>query len=201
MASQSVPGSGTPVIQITRHRITTTITSSCRVSSEEWNEDKGKVIIHEKTSSKRKKDNIVGKYIRYRRQKTGQVIIVELEYCMMRIIKRYADKHSNYIFPVLRTVENADDFYPVWRKTCYALSFYNKQLNELAALAGIKEHLTSYVARHSWATIASREGIPTAVISRGMGHDSEKTTQFYIARVDYSDVGKANWKILKQLVV
>jgi hypothetical protein len=51
-ASQSVPGSGTPVIQITRHRITTTITSSCRVSSEEWNEDKGEVIINEKTSSK-----------------------------------------------------------------------------------------------------------------------------------------------------
>jgi site-specific recombinase XerD len=146
-----------------------------------------------------KKDNIVGKYIRYKRQKTGQMITIELESCMERIIERYADKNSQYIFPVLRKIEKVDDVYPVWKRICHALNLYNKQLNKLAALAGIEERLTSYVARHSWATIASREGIPTTVISRGMGHESERTTQFYIAQVDYSDVGQANRKILAQL--
>ena len=54
-----------------------------------------------------------------------------------------------------------------------------------------------YVARHSWATAAQREGIPISVISEGLGHDNEKTTQIYLASIENSVVDKANRKILK----
>ena len=54
-----------------------------------------------------------------------------------------------------------------------------------------------YVARHSWASIAKAEGISLSVISESMGHDSESTTQIYLASLDSSVIDKANQKIIK----
>lgn len=59
--------------------------------------------------------------------------------------------------------------------------------------------LTLYVARHSWASAAKAKGVPISVISEGMGHDSETTTQIYLASLDSSVVDKANSLILKSL--
>jgi len=143
------------------------------------------------------KKNFAGGCIRYKRKKTGQLITVELEDCMKTIIDRYRDDRSQYIFPILRDFEESEGSgYGKWKKTAYVLADYNRGLKKLAGLAGIEEHLTSYVSRHSWATMASREGIPVATISRGMGHESEKTTRIYISGADYSDVGLANRRIL-----
>jgi integrase len=150
-----------------------------------------------------KRDNIKEGFIRYKRKKTGQLITIELEDCMKEIIKRYTSS-SEFIFPLLKGkapngLKDSGD-YLKWKKTATALAVYNKNLKKLAGLAGIDEHLTSYVSRHSWATIASQEGIPIATISRGMGHESEKTTRIYISQTDYSDVGRANRQILSHFV-
>lgn len=59
--------------------------------------------------------------------------------------------------------------------------------------------LTMYVARHSWASAAKAKGIPVSVISEGMGHDSESTTQIYLASLDTSIVDSANSIILDSL--
>lgn len=56
-----------------------------------------------------------------------------------------------------------------------------------------------YIARHSWASAAKGKNIPISVISEGMGHDSEATTQIYLASLDNSVVDKANAQILKSL--
>ena len=56
--------------------------------------------------------------------------------------------------------------------------------------------LTMYCARHSWATAARTSGIPISVISEGLGHDSEATTQIYLASLDTEAVDNANDKIL-----
>lgn len=56
-----------------------------------------------------------------------------------------------------------------------------------------------YVARHSWASIAKSKNIPISVISEGMGHDSELTTQIYLASLDNTIVDNANAQILKCL--
>ncbi|MDO5420593.1 MAG: tyrosine-type recombinase/integrase [Bacteroides sp.] len=60
----------------------------------------------------------------------------------------------------------------------------------------MKVPLTSYTPRHTWATTARNHNIPISVISAGMGHTSEKTTQIYLASLENSIVDQANHKIL-----
>jgi integrase len=146
-----------------------------------------------------KKKNIKDGFIRYHRQKTGQLIVVAIENCMMNIINKYADKDSEFVFPILRKYGYCDESIR-WEKTKSALAVFNRNLDRLGRLAGIEQHLTSYVARHTWASLASHSGIPTAIISRGMGHESEKTTRIYISSLDSSDVAKANKQILSDLI-
>lgn len=64
---------------------------------------------------------------------------------------------------------------------------------------GLAIPLTSYVARHAWASIAKSKNIPISTISEAMGHDSENTTRIYLASLDTSVVDKANSLILKSL--
>jgi len=144
-----------------------------------------------------KKENIKGDVIRYNRKKTGQQITIALLECMKIIIGYYSDFKSDYIFPILRSCEHGSE-YEKWKKTASALAAFNKNLAILAKSAGITARLTSYVARHTWATLASLEGIPLATISKGMGHESEKTTRIYISQLDFSDVERANRKILSR---
>ena len=56
----------------------------------------------------------------------------------------------------------------------------NEDLKEIAKLCNIDEELSTYVARHSFATILKKSGQSIAVISETMGHDSEKTTKIYL---------------------
>ena len=66
-------------------------------------------------------------------------------------------------------------------------------------MIGVSIPLSMYVARHSWASIAKSKNIPISVISEGMGHDSELTTQIYLASLDNTIVDNANAQILKCL--
>jgi len=80
-----------------------------------------------------------------------------------------------------------------------AAHLVNDKLKKLGEQLGLDIPLTSYVARHGWASIAKDRNIPLAIISEAMGHDSEKTTRIYLASLDTSAVDKANSRILKAL--
>lgn len=69
----------------------------------------------------------------------------------------------------------------------------------LSSLLRISTPLTLYVARHSWASIAYAENVLVSVISGAMGHDSEATTQIYLASIQASQIDKANHNILRKL--
>ena len=58
---------------------------------------------------------------------------------------------------------------------------------------------TYYKARHSWATIARGKHVPLSIISEGLGHDSEATTQIYLDSIKSSEIDKVNRIILKDL--
>ena len=142
-----------------------------------------------------KKKDLQNGILSYRRRKTGQQLFIKWEKCMQEI----ADKHktdygSPYLLPILK--------YPYDNRSQYKNALYrtNKNLKEVAKLAGISIPLTLYVARHSWASIAKSKNIPISVISEGMGHDSEMTTQIYLASLDNSVVDKANTQILRELL-
>ena len=66
-------------------------------------------------------------------------------------------------------------------------------------MVGLQINLTMYVSRHSWASAAKSKNVPLAIISEGMGHDSEATTQIYLASLDNAMIDKANRRILKEL--
>lgn len=144
-----------------------------------------------------KKSDIRNGVIHYIRRKTGQSMSIKLESCMQEIIDRYApkSKDSEYLFPVI-TAYDADKAYTQYQN---ALSYYNKQLKRLSCLLELSKPLASYVSRHSWATVARNRNIPLSIISAGMGHTSEATTQIYLDSLDASVVDDANSTIIKGL--
>ena len=144
----------------------------------------------------RKKDMRDGA-IHYVRRKTGQRMNVHLEPCMREIIGRYAPRTRDtpYLFPVL----TAEDPARAYAQYQVALNYYNRLLKKLASLLGLDSGLSSYTSRHSWATAARNHNVPLSVISAGMGHTSERTTQIYLSALETSVIDSANRKILASL--
>ena len=129
----------------------------------------------------------------YRRKKTGQKLQIHWENCMQQIVHQHsAEKESSFLFSIIKDPEK--DYRRQYQN---ALMRINRNLKKIGEQIGLPIPLTMYVARHSWATIARSEGIPLSVISEGMGHDNEKTTQIYLASIENAVVDRANRKILK----
>ena len=141
---------------------------------------------------KLQKSNCQNGRIIYRRSKTRRLLSIKMNTMMVEIINRYADPKSEYLFPVLKT--------PTFTQMAYekALQHYNYHLRKLAEEIGV-DSLTSYVARHSWATQASRLHIPTRVISESMGHSNERVTAIYLASLDNHEIDMANKKVLDKI--
>ena len=129
----------------------------------------------------------------YRRKKTGQKLQIHWETCMQQIVNMYpAQKDSQFLFSIIEDTQKGHR-----RQYQNALIRINRNLKKIGEDIGLELPLTMYVARHSWATTARSEGVPISVISEGMGHDNEKTTQIYLASLESSVVDKANRKIIK----
>lgn len=141
-----------------------------------------------------KKSDLKNGYVTYRRRKTGQQLIIEWTKEMQLILDKYPENKSDYLLPVIRNPGTNERC--TYRNTGYNI---NHSLKKIAGMVGVTIPLTLYVARHSWASAARAKGIPISVISEGMGHDSEATTQIYLASLDTSVVDKANSLILKSL--
>ena len=156
-----------------------------------------------------RQSDIRGGYITYCRHKTGRPLTVKLEPCMQQIITRWSPttlhtdtNHSNfhpgYVFPIIRS-SGAKGF------TEYqsALSAYNKALRSIAARVGLAKcgltTLSSYTARHTWATQAYHAGIPVSVISEGMGHSTEKVTRIYLAQLTPTIIDRYNHTLLNSI--
>jgi integrase len=136
-----------------------------------------------------RKNNIKSGYIVYTRSKTRQQLTVKLETCMREIISRYESQTINgYLLPIY-TAQN--------QINTNQLRNYNKRLKRISEMLGLKKSLSSYVARHTWATLALQKGIPIKIISESMGHENETTTRIYLASLGQSAVDKANEKIIR----
>ena len=141
-----------------------------------------------------KKTDLRNGYVSYRRRKTGQQLIIEWTIEMQMILDKYPENASDYLLPIIRNPYTNERC--TYRNVGYNI---NRNLKRIAEMVGVQIPLTLYVARHSWASAAKAKGIPVSVISEGMGHDSETTTQIYLASLDTSVVDKANSLILKCL--
>ena len=144
-----------------------------------------------------KKEDINGGMLSYIRHKTGQRLTVRIEPLIEEIIKRYEPsvRNSPYIVPIITSNDPEEAF----RQYQTALGYHNRKLKKLGKLTGENLRLSSYTARHSWATVARNHNVPLSVISAGMGHTSEKTTLIYLESVENLLIDKANEDILKAL--
>jgi integrase/recombinase XerD len=95
----------------------------------------------------------------------------------------------------------ADDELKVMeRQYSSTLCYYNQELKKLGNMVGVKIKLTSYVARHTWASLAYINKVDLAVISQALGHSSTTTTQIYIKGINGNIVFKANRLVLNTLI-
>ncbi len=134
-------------------------------------------------------------YIVYFRRKTSQRIRVKLEPPMQQIIDNYSQPGSPYVFPIL-SARGRDRLMTEYES---ALTQYNRVLKKIGSLAGLQHVLTSYVARHSWASIAYNSNIDLSVISKALGHTSPNTTLTYIREIDDNRIDQANYRLLAEL--
>lgn len=141
-----------------------------------------------------KKSDLRSGILTYRRHKTGQTLSLSWEDCMQEIACRYDTAGSPFLLPIIKREDGTE-------RTQYetALHLVNDKLKEIARLIGFPGRLSTYVARHSWASAARSKNIPLPVISDALGHDSETTTLIYLSSIDNATVDDANRLILSDL--
>lgn len=143
-----------------------------------------------------KRENIQNGVICYARRKTGQLLSVRIEPSIQRIIDRYSSALSPYVFPILTSTETK----PAYEEYQVAINNHNRQLRRLSKMLPAGCKLTSYTSRHSWATAARNHNVPISVISAGMGHTSEQTTQIYLTMLENSVIDDANQGLIRSLL-
>ena len=124
-----------------------------------------------------------------------ELLSIRIEPSIQRIIDRYADSDSHYVFPILNSLD-ANEAYEQYQ---VALNTHNRLLGRLSAMLGCGCKLTSCTSRHSWATAARNHNVPISVISQGMDHTSEQTTQIYLTMLENSVIDDANKGIIKDI--
>lgn len=133
---------------------------------------------------KLKYSNIVDGEIYYIRQKTERTtktqreIRVTITDPIRAIIDRCGNPPTpgNFIFPIL---DGSEDATRLKRKTLYATKAINKAMKSIGEATGIG-NVSTYTARHSFATVLKRSGANIAYISESLGHSDMKTTENYL---------------------
>ena len=141
-----------------------------------------------------KTENIIDGRIQYKRQKTSRHYDIKITPQLQGILDCYikGKKPHEFILPLIKRETPQDQYMDVQSTQ----NRYNKQLKQIAKLAGIEENLTSYVSRHSFATLANQMEIPITAISQMLGHEKVSTTQVYLASFGKNVLDDYNERIL-----
>ncbi|MGN0309675.1 MAG: phage integrase SAM-like domain-containing protein [Bacteroides sp.] len=131
----------------------------------------------------------------YSRSKTGQQMRIHIEPDIQRLLDKYKETRTQYLLPIIKRKDGTE--HTQYRNNTQLI---NRHLKKLTEKLGLSSPLTLYVARHSWASIAQSNHIPTSVISGAMGHDSELTTQIYLASIQTAQIDEANSMIINSLM-
>ena len=142
--------------------------------------------------------DLIGDRITFSRQKTGKLITFRLQPAAMDILRKYMKvEHDSddYIFPVLKQTIHvtAEQQYARVKRVTKLVNRYLKMIGEYLEFP---IPLTTYVARHSFATVLKRSGVSTSIISESLGHSSEKVTQIYLDSFENSQIDEAMQHLL-----
>lgn len=144
--------------------------------------------------AKLKHSNIIGNQLIYNREKTKKLINVPLQQQAIEIITKYKNDKSPYLFPVLTPFHKTE--IQIANRLHKVLAKINKHLKEIGKKLKLPIPLTTYVARHSYATVLKRAGVSTSIISESLGHSSEKITQVYLDSFNNEQINEAMKNLL-----
>jgi len=125
------------------------------------------------------------------RRKQPKPITIVITPLMSQIIAAWGNKPSStdqYVFPILQAGLTPKQEHQKIQQTTKQI---NKYIARIATAVGIKQSVTSYTARHSFATVLKRSGASTEFISESLGHSSMTTTENYLA--DFEIEEKRKW--------
>ena len=144
-----------------------------------------------------KKIDIKDGILSYKRKKTDQSLEVKLTPPMRQIINLFKKetRNSSYLFPII--IPGKGDERSQYEN---ALQKQNVRLKKLASRCGLRQDLSTHMARHSWATIAKEANLSLPVISEGLGHTSERTTAIYLASFHRKVLDSANEKVMRMVI-
>ena len=141
-----------------------------------------------------RKSDLRNRRITYRRHKTGKLMVVDVPPDAMRLLQKYRDKtDSEYLFPLLHGGLFMEEHHHRYQET---LRHFNRELARLMKqlLPGVS--VSSYTARHTWATLAYHSGVPVGLISQSLGHSSIRVTMTYLKPFDAEVIDKVNRQVI-----
>ena len=143
-----------------------------------------------------RKRDLQGRYLVYLRHKTRRPMRVELCPEALRLLRKYGKENpdSPYLLPILDA--DTSGGWGLYKDYQDALRLFNRDLARAMEflLPGVR--VSSYTARHTWATLAYHMGLPLGVISQSLGHASIRVTETYLKPFETERLDKAN----KQLI-
>lgn len=139
-----------------------------------------------------RRSNIQTDVITFVRQKTLRTvreikpIVVPIRNEILEIINQYGN-HAPYIFGVINDEMSAQEKY---RKVQDWVKLTNKYVNQVVGRMNIKGRITTYAARHTFATALLKAGADLKIIQQSLGHRSISTTEAYLADIDIEEAKK-----------
>lgn len=143
------------------------------------------------------KSQVRSGYVVYQRSKTNQHLRIAIQPCAKEIIEKWMvrDSECPYLFPILYNPDKKKEV-----RYDSALRTHNRRLNKIAGDLDLGGTLSSYTARHTWASLAKWSGIRDTIISEAMGHNNIETTSIYLASLNTEVIASANRKVLSELM-
>lgn len=142
-----------------------------------------------------KKSELRGNLITYRRRKTGSYMVVEVEEEASELIRMLTsdDPNSPYLFPIIHHPDGSEEAFKDYR---FAIRNFNRRLSHISRKLQLHHRLSSYTARHTWATMAFYCEISPGIISQAMGHSSIKITETYLKPFQNRIIHQANKQVI-----
>lgn len=142
-----------------------------------------------------RKSDLNDNILTYQRRKTGRTLSISLTPEAMELLDIYrnTDIKSPYLFSLLRSPIGSREAY---REYQLALRNFNRQLTLLKKELGLDSNLSSYTARHTWATMAYYCEVHPGIISEAMGHSSISVTETYLKPFRNKKIDEANARVI-----
>jgi integrase/recombinase XerD len=145
-------------------------------------------------------DNIKKGRLIYKRRKTGKELSINLQAFTEKLLVHYEGMNAKYLLPVLPSGVTEDSM-DAKRAISQWIKTTNKWLGRITADCKIEDEVTTYVARHTWATTAKRLGYSIELIAEAMGHEhGNKITNIYLDSFDQNIIDEMNETVIQTII-